>query len=82
MRNYLRAFLRFDPSMLRCAVMLNFAVALTEGAGLLMLLPLLSLAGVLGPENGGRGGLMPLGPFFHRSGWCGALSWRCWYLLR
>lgn len=51
MSDYLRAFLRFDPSAIRRAVLLNFAVALTEGAGLLMLLPLLSLAGVLGQQG-------------------------------
>jgi len=48
MTDFLRAFLRFDPPVLFRAVLLNFAVALTEGAGLLMLLPILSLAGVLG----------------------------------
>ncbi len=51
MKEYFRAFLRFDPPAIRRAVALNFAVALTEGAGLLMLLPLLSLAGVLGQEG-------------------------------
>jgi ATP-binding cassette subfamily C protein len=48
MGGYLRAFLRFDPPAIRRAVLLNFATALTEGAGLLMLLPLLSLAGAIG----------------------------------
>lgn len=48
MRNYLRTFLHFAPSAIRRAVLLDFAVALTEGAGLMMLLPLLGLAGVLG----------------------------------
>lgn len=48
MKDYLRTFVHFDPVSIRRAAMLNFAAAITEGAGLLMLLPLLSLAGVLG----------------------------------
>jgi ATP-binding cassette subfamily C protein len=49
MRGYLRTFLLFAPSLLRRAALLDFAVALTEGAGLMLLLPLLALAGGLGP---------------------------------
>jgi ATP-binding cassette subfamily C protein len=48
MKDYLRTFVHFDSAAIRRAVALNFAAALTEGASLLMLLPLLSLAGVLG----------------------------------
>lgn len=48
MRGYLLTFLHFAPTAIRRAVLLDFAVALTEGAGLMMLLPLLGLAGVLG----------------------------------
>ncbi len=58
MVDYLRVFLRFDPAAIRRAVLFNFAAAFAEGASLLMLLPLLSLAGVLG-EVGGRRGWMP-----------------------
>lgn len=48
MIDYLRFFLHFDPPAIRRAVLLNFAAAFVEGAGLmlLLLLPLLSLAGV------------------------------------
>ncbi len=49
MRAYLQTFLRFDPPAIRQAVAFNLAAALAEGAGLAMLLPLLALAGVLGP---------------------------------
>lgn len=52
-RGYLRTFVHYSPSAVRCAVLLNFAVALTEGAGLLMLLPLLALAGVFEPVGQG-----------------------------
>ncbi len=48
MTEFLLAFFRFNPPAVCRAVLLNFAVALTEGAGFLMLLPLLSWAGVLG----------------------------------
>ncbi|MDD2774332.1 MAG: ABC transporter ATP-binding protein [Gallionella sp.] len=51
MKEYLRTFLRFDAPSIRRAVLLNCVAALTEGAGLLLLLPLLSLAGVM--EHGG-----------------------------
>lgn len=51
LKTYLQTFVRFDPPAFRRAVLLNFIVALTEGMGLLMLLPLLSLAGVLGADN-------------------------------
>lgn len=71
MGDYLRTFLRFDPPAIRRAVLLNFAAALTEGAGLLMLLPLLSLAGVL-EQGGGQKAWMPqLGQFFSSFG----LAW-------
>lgn len=49
MRGYLNTFLHFDPPGIRRAVTFNLAAALAEGAGLAMLLPLLALAGVLGP---------------------------------
>ncbi len=64
MTGYLRTFLRFDPVAIRRAVLLNFASALTEGASLLMLLPLLSLAGVLGKDGGQRSWLPWLDPLF------------------
>ena len=48
MGGYLFTFLHFAPPAIRRAVLLDFAVALIEGAGLMMLLPLLGLAGVLG----------------------------------
>ncbi|MDD4962543.1 MAG: ABC transporter ATP-binding protein [Gallionella sp.] len=51
MKDYLRTFLRFDAPSIRRAVLLNLVAALTEGVGLLLLLPLLSLAGVM--EHGG-----------------------------
>lgn len=54
MRGYLRAFLHFNPSAVRRAVLLDFAVALTEGAGLMMVLPLLALAGVFGQDAPGQ----------------------------
>ncbi|MDH4215359.1 MAG: ABC transporter ATP-binding protein/permease [Gallionella sp.] len=54
MRNYLTTFLHFNSSAIRRAVALNFAAAFTEGIGLMLLLPLLSLAGVL--EQSGTGG--------------------------
>ena len=46
MIEFLRAVLRFDPPAIHRAILLNLAVALTEGAGLLMLVPLLSLIDV------------------------------------
>lgn len=58
MKGYLHDFLHFDPAAVRRAVALNLAAALTEGAGLLMLLPLLSLAGVL-EHGGGQQAWMP-----------------------
>lgn len=71
MGDYLRTFLRFDPPAIRRAVLLNFAAALIEGAGLLMLLPLLSLAGVL-EQGGGQKAWMPqFGEFFSSFG----LAW-------
>lgn len=68
MGDYLRAFLRFDPPAIRRAVALNFAAALTEGAGLLMLLPLLSLAGVLGQGGGQPGWMLQLADSFSSFG--------------
>lgn len=62
MKDYLRAFWAFDPAAVRLGIALNLAAAITEGAGLLMLLPLLSLAGVLGP--GGAPQLSWLGRVF------------------
>lgn len=51
MTRYLCTFWHFNPSAIRCALLLNLAAALTEGVSLLLLLPLLSLAGVLGEER-------------------------------
>lgn len=68
MTDYLRTFLRFDPPAIRRAVLLNFAAALTEGAGLLMLLPLLSLAGVLEQGSGQKSWMPQLGQFFSSFG--------------
>jgi ATP-binding cassette subfamily C protein len=50
-RAYLREFMHFDPAAIRHAVVFNLAAALTEGAGLMLLLPLLTLAGVLGKSG-------------------------------
>ncbi|MBD9362461.1 ATP-binding cassette domain-containing protein [Methylomonas fluvii] len=50
-RAYLREFLRFDPPTIRRAALLNIISAGMEGAGLLMLLPLLTLAGVFDTED-------------------------------
>lgn len=69
--DYLRAFWHFDPSAIRRAVALNFAAGLAEGASLLLLLPLLSLAGVLGQEGGQRGWLPPIDHVFAALG----VSW-------
>ncbi|MDD5058020.1 MAG: ABC transporter ATP-binding protein [Sideroxydans sp.] len=71
MKEYFHVFLRFDPSAIRRAVALNFAVALTEGAGLLMLLPLLSLAGVLGQEGVQQAWLLRLNQLLSQFG----ISW-------
>lgn len=75
-RAYWREFSHFDPPALHRALFLNLAAAATEGAGLLMLLPLLAWAGVLGStsasmpfawmlkSSGGQGGLaQALGAF-------------------
>jgi len=51
-RAYLRELLRFDPPAIRRAMLLNIVSAATEGAGLLLLLPLLTLAGVFDAEGG------------------------------
>lgn len=51
-RAYLRELLRFDPPAIRRAVVLNLATAGMEGAGLMLLLPLLTLAGVFDREGG------------------------------
>lgn len=50
-RAYLREFVRFDPPAIRRAVLFNLASAGTEGAGLMLLLPLLTLAGVFGKKG-------------------------------
>lgn len=47
---YLRTFLSFAPVTIRRAALLDAAVALTEGAGLMLLLPLLALAGVFNQD--------------------------------
>lgn len=65
MADYLRAFLGFDPSAIRRAALLNFAAAIMEGTGLMLLLPLLALAGVLGA---GEGRIMPLDRAFSMLG--------------
>lgn len=57
MRDYLRVFLHSNSSVVRRAVLLDFAVALTEGAGLMMLLPLLALAGAFGAGAPGAASL-------------------------
>lgn len=51
-RAYMREFLNFDPPVIRRAVMLSLATAGMEGAGLMLLLPLLTLAGVFDKEGG------------------------------
>lgn len=56
MTSYLRAFWQFNPSAIRRALALNLAAALTEGMSLLLLLPLLSLTGVLGQQAPSQGG--------------------------
>ncbi len=71
MKNYLYTFLRFDPSAISRALLLNFAVAVTEGAGLLLLLPLLALAGVLGQDGVQQTWLIRLNQFLSSFG----ISW-------
>lgn len=56
MIDYLRAFWLFDRVNIGRALLLNLAAALTEGMGLLLLLPLLSLAGVLTTHGNGQSG--------------------------
>lgn len=65
---YLHTFFYFDPPAFWRAVLLNLLVALTEGMGLLMLLPLLSLTGVLGADSAPRS----IAPFFQSLG----IQWR------
>lgn len=48
---YLLCFLSFDPSAIRRVVLLNLATASMEGVGLMLLLPLLTLAGVFGRQG-------------------------------
>jgi ATP-binding cassette subfamily C protein len=50
-RAYLREFLLFDPPAIRRAAILSIVTAATEGVGLLLLLPLLTLAGVFDTEG-------------------------------
>jgi len=71
MKSYLRAFWQFDPSAIRRTVVINFAAALTEGASLLMLLPLLSLAGVLGQSGAANNWLPSIDRVFSSLG----ISW-------
>lgn len=68
MGGYLRVFLHFDPPAIRRAVLLNFAAAFVEGAGLMLLLPLLSLAGVLGQNGGQQQWMIQLGNLFSSFG--------------
>lgn len=58
MGGYLRAFLHFDPPAIRRAALLDLAVAMTEGAGLMLLLPLLALAGVFQQDAQEQGMLL------------------------
>lgn len=51
LRGYLRTFWNFDRPAALTAMGLNLAAALLEGVGLLLLLPLLHLAGVLDSGN-------------------------------
>ncbi|ADL54859.1 ABC transporter related [Gallionella capsiferriformans ES-2] len=71
MSAYLRTFHSFDPPGIWRAVLLNFAAAFAEGAGLLMLLPILSLAGVLGQDSGQKSWLPMLDRLFVSLG----ISW-------
>ncbi|MES2355052.1 MAG: ABC transporter ATP-binding protein [Pseudomonadota bacterium] len=48
LKHYLRTFLRFDLTAIRRTALLNFATALTEGAGFMLLVPMLSIIGILG----------------------------------
>ncbi|WP_446811157.1 ATP-binding cassette domain-containing protein [Methylomonas sp. 2BW1-5-20] len=50
-RAYLLEFLLFDPPAIRRAALLSMVTAATEGVGLLLLLPLLTLAGVFDTEG-------------------------------
>lgn len=59
-RAYLREFLIFDPPAIRRAAVLSIVTAATEGAGLLLLLPLLTLAGVFDTESSNFKVLSPL----------------------
>jgi ATP-binding cassette subfamily C protein len=63
MKSYLRVFMKFDPPAIRRAVLFNFAAALVEGVGLMMLLPLLALAGVLAQEGAQGGWTLQFGEF-------------------
>jgi len=55
LKHYLRAFLRFDITAIRRTALLNFATALTEGAGFLLLVPMLSVIGIFGDTDGKKG---------------------------
>ncbi len=46
LRDYLRTFFGFDRQSIGRTILLNIAAALTEWAGLMLLLPLLTLAGI------------------------------------
>lgn len=57
LRPFLAEFWRFDRRATLYSLSLNLTGALLEGMGLLLLLPLLNLAGVLGAEEGGAASL-------------------------
>lgn len=50
-RSYLSEFRRFSPLSVKRVVLLNLATAWLEGAGMMLLLPLLTLAGVFGRKG-------------------------------
>jgi len=50
MIHYLRTFLQFDPPAIRQTAVLTLAAAVSEAAGLMLLVPLLAIAGVVGGQ--------------------------------
>ncbi len=61
---YLSEFLRFDPKATKRAAFFNLAAAAGEGAGLMLLLPILSLAGVFDRSAASPPWLLALKKFF------------------